>query len=59
MHPGVELNMFENLTSAIGLWFWQVRKIVFGRFEHLDPAEYFMLLLFGIVVGYLLLKGRA
>jgi hypothetical protein len=52
-------DMLNEVKSAMGVWMWQVRKIVDSAFTNLEPREYLMLLLFAISVGYVLLKGRA
>ncbi len=50
--------MLMSIMSSFTHWMTQVRMIVGGRLAHLNPEEYACLLVVGISLGFLLLRGK-
>ncbi len=50
--------MFLSIMSGLSQWAGQVENIFVGKVHHLTPQDYCIIIVFGISIGYCLLKGR-
>ena len=50
--------MFLSIMSGLSQWAGQVQNILLNKMNHLTPQDYCIMLVFGISIGYCLLKGQ-
>jgi hypothetical protein len=50
--------MFLSIVSGLQQWAMQIQRILTHKMDHLSPQDYCIMLVFGIAIGYCLLKGQ-
>ena len=50
--------MLLSIVGGFSRWLSQLQNLLKNRFDHLSPTEYCIMLVAGISVGWLLLRGR-